>query len=239
MADNAYHFITHWRVQGTIQEVYDLLGDAPGLVRWWPSVYLDAKVVEPGDAHGIGRVIDLYTKGWLPYTLRWQFRVTELDAPRHIRLEAWGDFVGRGIWTLAQDGRWVNITYDWQISAEKPLLRTLSPLMKPIFSANHHWAMEKGEASLKLELARRHARNERELARIPPPPPPTTDSPIPLLLGTLGVLFALNWVWSHLSPNARRNLFLAALVGWVVKLYQERQGNKTSLNQLEKGLHAD
>jgi hypothetical protein len=29
--------------------------------------------------------------------------------------------------------------------------------MKPIFAANHHWAMDQGERSLKLELARRHA----------------------------------------------------------------------------------
>jgi hypothetical protein len=27
--------------------------------------------------------------------------------------------------------------------------------MKPIFSANHHWAMRMGEESLKLELQRR------------------------------------------------------------------------------------
>jgi len=45
--------------------------------------------------------------------------------------------------------------------------------MKPIFSANHHWAMAKGEESLKLELARRHATSAEELARIPAPPQPT------------------------------------------------------------------
>ncbi len=35
----------------------------------------------------------------------------------------------------------MNITYDWKIRAEKPLLRYLSLLMKPIFSANHRWAI--------------------------------------------------------------------------------------------------
>jgi len=66
--------------------------------------------------------------------------------------------VGRGIWTLVQDGEWVNVTYDWKIQATKPLLRRLSFLLKPIFAANHHWAMRKGDESLKLELERRHAR---------------------------------------------------------------------------------
>jgi len=55
-------------------------------------------------------VIDLYTKGWLPYTLRWQFRVTESNPPLGFTIEAWGDFVGRGIWTFEQDGDVVNVT---------------------------------------------------------------------------------------------------------------------------------
>jgi len=70
-------------------------------------------------------------------------------------IEAWGDFQRRGTWTFEQDGPFVNITYDWRIRAEKPLLRYLSFLFKPVFSANHHWAMERGEESLKAELVRR------------------------------------------------------------------------------------
>ncbi len=157
---NTYHFITYWRVHSSCQEISDILGDAPGLVRWWPSVYLDVQELEPGDENGIGKVVSLHTKGWLPYTLRWQFRVTENRQPHGFSLEAWGDFNGRGIWTFAQDGKWVDITYDWQIRADKPLLKHLSFLLKPIFSANHHWAMEKGRESLELELARRHAQLE-------------------------------------------------------------------------------
>lgn len=170
MAKNDYHFITHWRVQGTIEEVADILGNATDLVRWWPSVYLDVQEVEPGDETGIGKVISLYTKGWLPYTLRWQSRVTESNYPHSFALEASGDLVGRGIWTLEQEGEWTKITYDWKIRADKPLLSRLSFLLKPIFAANHHWAMAKGEESLKLELARRHAQTEEERQRIPPPP---------------------------------------------------------------------
>jgi hypothetical protein len=46
--------------------------------------------------------------------------------------------------------------------------------MKPIFKANHHWAMARGEESLKLELARRHAAGDPTLeAVIPAPPGPT------------------------------------------------------------------
>lgn len=172
MADNNYHFITHWRVESTIDEVSTIIGDAPDLVRWWPSVYLEVKVLEPGDERGLGKVVSLYTKGWLPYTLRWSFRVTEVRNDG-FTLVAAGDFDGRGIWTFEQDGPQVNIIYDWKIKAEKPLLRYFSFIMKPLFSANHRWAMAKGEGSLKLEIARRHAASADELASIPAPPRPT------------------------------------------------------------------
>ena len=184
MATNHYHFITHWCIPGTtIAEISEILGNGPDLARWWPSVYLGVKELEPGDSEtNVGKVIDLYTKGWLPYTLRWQFRVTESNSPHGFSLEAWGDFVGRGIWTFEQDGDAVNVTYDWKVRAGKPLLRNLSFLLKPVFSANHHWAMRMGEQSLRIELARRHAQSPEERALIPAPPPPTTTSPVPMLL---------------------------------------------------------
>jgi hypothetical protein len=157
-------------VPGTREEVSEIIGDAPELARWWPSVYLEVKVLEPGDASGVGKVVDLYTKGWLPYTLRWQFRVTESNPPHGFTLVARGDFVGRGIWTFEQDGEFVDVTYDWKVRADKPLLRYFSFVMKPIFSANHRWAMTQGEKSLKLELARRHAATPDLRQRIPAPP---------------------------------------------------------------------
>ena len=183
-SSNEYHFITYWRVQSTVKEVSDILGDAPDLPRWWPAVYLDVRELEPGDDTGVGKVVDLYTKGWLPYTLRWQFRITEVDLPTGYTLEAWGDFVGRGIWHFEQDGDWVNVVYDWKIRAEKPLLKTFSGLMKPIFAANHRWAMQKGEESLLLELARRRAETLEARALIPPPPG-STSTRIPAFITRL------------------------------------------------------
>jgi hypothetical protein len=193
MPTNDYHFITHWRVPGTVAEVTEILGDAPGLARWWPSVYLKVAVLAPGDEKGLGKTVDLYTKGWLPYTLRWQFEVTEVYADG-FRLEATGDFVGRGIWTLVQEGSDVLVRYDWKIQAEKPLLRDFSFIMKPLFGANHRWAMAKGEASLKLELARWHARTEAERALVPPP---ATKVPVSAVVFGLLATAAVVWLVSR------------------------------------------
>lgn len=175
---NDYHFVTHWRVQGDVNQVATILSDAPGLARWWPSVYLDVNQLDPGDERGVGKVVDLHTKGWLPYTLSWRFRVTETNHPHGFTVVASGDFEGRGIWTLEQDGPWANVTYDWKIRAEKPLLRYGSFVMKPIFAANHRWAMARGEESLQLELDRLDATSEAALSRIPSPPAPTSFRPL-------------------------------------------------------------
>ena len=172
-AANDYVFITRWRVTGCIETVADILEDAAALPRWWPSVYLEAEVLEPGDARGVGKRVHLTTKGWLPYTLRWSFRVVESRSPHGFTITAEGDFEGRGIWSLVQSGPEVHITYDWRIRAEKPLLRWLSFALKPAFAANHRWAMLRGEESLRLELRRRAASTAAERDLVPDPPGPT------------------------------------------------------------------
>ena len=162
-----YAFLTRWRVQATADEVFDILADPLALQRWWPSVYLDVKELKPGDpGTGMGRVIGLYTKGWLPYTLRWNFTVTESKRPAGFKLLAHGDFEGNGVWTIVQQGELVEATYDWRISAEKPLLRYGTFVLRPIFAANHHWAMARGLESLRLELRRRRG----EVVADPPGP---------------------------------------------------------------------
>lgn len=173
MAQNEYAFVTRWRVKGTLDEATAILSDALSLPRWWPSVYLDVKELAHGDSNGVGRVVSLFTKGWLPYTLRWQFVVNETNLPYGFSLIARGDFVGNGVWCFTQEGEYVNITYDWRIIAEKGILKTFSFIMKPIFSANHHWAMRRGLESLKLELQRRRAHTDAERAVIAMPPAQT------------------------------------------------------------------
>jgi hypothetical protein len=160
---NDYHFVTRWRVAGTCEEVARILGDPVEYTRWWPTVYLAVREVRPPldarpGAGGLGRRTSLHTKGWLPYTLRWEAEVVESRFPHGFSIVATGDFDGRGEWTFVEDrnasARFVDITFDWRIRAEKPLLRRLGWLLKPLFEANHRWAMAQGEVSLQRELAR-------------------------------------------------------------------------------------
>jgi len=198
---NMYHLSSHWRVEGTCGEVADVLDDPMALPRWWPSVYLESEELEPPDESGAGRRVRLRTRGILPYTISWELVVVEKRYPHGLTIDATGDFVGRGVWTFTQNGRFVDMVYDWRISGEKPLFKLLTPVLRPAFEANHRWAMRQGEESLKLELARRRATSHAARLAIPPPPGPVTYAAVALIGGAAVVGGTL----AYLLVRARRN----------------------------------
>lgn len=188
---NSYFFVSHWRVPGRIEEVHRLLQQAERLPDWWPSVYLAVSA----NGKGADRRLDMTTKGWLPYTLRWQMRVTGMEYPSRIDLSAEGDLVGRGTWLLAQAGEDVDITFEWEVMADKPLLKYLSPLLKPLFAMNHRWAMQQGEISLRLEMQRLRARSMEEALKVPRPPGPESSAKtLAIVGGAAGLALALVWI---------------------------------------------
>jgi hypothetical protein len=68
-----YRFVSRWRLEGRCENVADILEDVDAIARWWPSVYRACRVLERGGEHGLGRVVEVTTKGFLPYLLRWTF----------------------------------------------------------------------------------------------------------------------------------------------------------------------
>lgn len=166
---SGYVFVTVWRVPARPSEVVAVLADVGSLPRWWPSVYL---AVHPLPAVGDRRSVEMVTKGWLPYTLRWTSTVDGPLGEDGFSVTATGDLAGAGRWSFVVDGPDTVITYEWAVTATKPLLRRLEWLLRPAFAANHRWAMARGEESLRLELARRRA-GDPQAAAVPAPPGPT------------------------------------------------------------------
>lgn len=172
---NEYFFVTRWTADAPPAEVQAILMEVEAFPAWWPAVYLDVQVLRRGAPGGEGTTAALHTKGWLPYTLRWTLEVTTVDPPRGFSLVARGDFVGSGVWRIeaAPGGDRSVVIYEWRINAEKPLLRRLGWLLRPVFAANHRWAMRTGEISLNREIRRRRAGSEAERQALPRPPGPT------------------------------------------------------------------
>ena len=157
MTQSGFTLATRWLVAASIEEVAAILAAPERLPDWWPAVYLAAEVIDEGEAGGLGRTVAFHTRGWLPYTLRWQACLIEDRRPHGWTIAATGDLAGRGVWTLAQQGGLAAIGYDWRIEVEKPLLKPLTPVLRPVYAANHRWAMARGLEGLRRELIRRRA----------------------------------------------------------------------------------
>lgn len=161
MPANHYQFLTRWRIAAPQALLYDILKEGKDYPHWWPDVYLGAEFIPSGRADHVGDCVHFHTKGWLPYHLHWTAEVVRHEAPHYIEINATGDFLGRGIWRLQADSsnnEITEVTFDWQLRADKPLLRLLSPIFKPIFKWNHGWAMERGLERLRAEVERRQGR---------------------------------------------------------------------------------
>ncbi len=133
-------------------------------------MYLSVRTLKQNDENGTGRRVQLRTTGWLPYTLSWISTLTEPVQATGFAFTAEGDFNGTGRWIFRQDGPSLVLAFDWQISVDKPVVRQFTWLFRPLFTANHRWAMARGLESLQLELLRRASGAPNLPGAVPPGP---------------------------------------------------------------------
>jgi hypothetical protein len=158
MAGDHYDFLTKWRFDDTaITEVADVLEDTASLPRWWPQLFRKVTIVKPGAEHGLGEIAHCECRARLPYTLRFTYACVEVHYPHGSTIESTGDLVGRGVWKLEQRDGGVDVEYSWRVALEKPLLKVLSPVLRPLLAGNHEWSMQRGEEGMRGELARRRS----------------------------------------------------------------------------------
>jgi uncharacterized protein YndB with AHSA1/START domain/quercetin dioxygenase-like cupin family protein len=134
----AYEFVDEWEVAAPPQEVYEVLVDGRSYPRWWRPVYLDVTSEGPP---AVGAVSCQHFKGRLPYHLRTRSTLVALEPPALIVADVDGDLRGRGIWTLTPTTSGTHVRFDWTVHADRPLLRALTPALRPLLRANHHWAI--------------------------------------------------------------------------------------------------
>jgi uncharacterized protein YndB with AHSA1/START domain len=149
-----YVFLDEWDVDAPVEAVFDALADARTYPEWWRPVYLDVEADGPPAA---GRVSRQHFKGRLPYTLKTHSKIVRIDPPRSFEIEVEGDLSGRGVWTLTpRDGK-VHVHFDWRVNADRPLLRVLTPVLRPLFRWNHNWSIERAREGLEPYARRRAA----------------------------------------------------------------------------------
>ncbi|THD47740.1 MAG: hypothetical protein E7774_04145 [Bradyrhizobium sp.] len=159
MPSNVFRFDERWEIPGaTIAEVYDVLAHGELLPQWWKGVYLDAVKLGDNPAPRVGDRLRVRARGFLPYELNFIVEATALDPDRRVQVRTAGDFDGLWTATLSQTEDGVGVDVVWQVTVLRPILRRLSPLLRPIFAWNHRWTTPRGEAGLREFLAERRMR---------------------------------------------------------------------------------
>jgi hypothetical protein len=124
-------------------------------------VYLDVDAEGPP---ALGKVSRQHFKGRFPYHLRTRSRIVRLEPPRVVAAEVDGDLRGHGIWTLTPIPAGTHVRFDWRVHADRPLLRLLTPLLRPAFrwtTTGRSRVRPRGSSPTPGEAARRRDRTPR------------------------------------------------------------------------------
>jgi uncharacterized protein YndB with AHSA1/START domain len=137
-AGRPYLFVDEWDVAAPPEAVFEAISDARSYPEWWTPVYID---VESDGPAAVGKESRQHFKGRLPYHLHTRSTITRLEAPRLIQADVVGDLAGRGTWTLTPTGDGTHVRFDWEVHADRRLLKVLTPVLRPLFRWNHDWAI--------------------------------------------------------------------------------------------------
>ena len=143
--DNEYVFVDEWDVDAPRERVFAALADARTYPHWWRPVY---ESVEADGAGGVGHTSTQHFKGRLPYRLTTRTTTVRHEPPHTLTGDVTGDLRGRGTWTLTETGRGTHVRFDWRVFADRPLLKVLTPILRPAFRWNHNWAIARAKDGL-------------------------------------------------------------------------------------------
>jgi hypothetical protein len=173
MAD--YHFVTTYRLQAPIEQVWQTLRDFDSYPGWSKGVF-HAKQLEPGAEGGEGDRIQFKIKGRLPFTLSFEATLSKAQPPRLLELRAVGELEGVGRWTLSQQGAVTTAQYTWDVRTTKRWMNLLAPLARPVFAWNHDGVMREAGQGLARRLGTRLISLQVD-ARPSATPTPLADPP--------------------------------------------------------------
>jgi hypothetical protein len=121
-----YSFVTIWRFDQPIGQVWEAINAVEDYPRWWPNI-LYYRCLTPENPHGVGA-----------------------RGERAVR-----DLVGDGRFLLKEVGGRTEVFLFWNVSTQGRWLNRLSPLLKWLFEWNHNYVMRIGERGMRAWLERK------------------------------------------------------------------------------------
>jgi uncharacterized protein YndB with AHSA1/START domain/mannose-6-phosphate isomerase-like protein (cupin superfamily) len=154
-----YVFVDEWDVAAPPEAVFAAIADARTYPEWWRPVYIDVEADGPA---ALGKESRQHFKGRLPYHLNTRSVIVALDPPYTVTGDVDGDLRGRGRWTLTPSATGTHVRFDWQVHADRRLLRLLTPVLRPLFRWNHNWAIARAMEGLEPYAQRTAAQHSRD-----------------------------------------------------------------------------
>ena len=155
-----YLFVDEWDVAAPREAVFDALADGPSYPR-----LVEAGLHRRGLRRRRPRSAQRsrqHFKGRLPYHLHTSSTITRMEPPYALEADVEGDLTGHGAWTLTEiAGGGTHVRFDWRVTADRTLLRVLSPVLRPALRWNHAWAIARAVDGLE-PYAQRLAAGSRE-----------------------------------------------------------------------------
>ena len=114
-----YRFLTTWILDAQPEPVWDAIYAIERWPGWWRGVR-SVEQVEHGNGDGVG---SLYRHEWrsvIPYPVRFETRITQIERPHLIEAEADGELAGTGRWRFVAD-RETAVTYEWDVRTTRGL----------------------------------------------------------------------------------------------------------------------
>lgn len=137
-----YHFRTEWPVAATPAQTWSCLLD---IDRWdaWGPAFRRVALRAPYRRAAVGAIADVEVRGTLPFTLRFEIEIVELQPETVMSIRAEGDVRGTGRWELAADPAGTIATFLWDVGLSNPILDAFGrlPFTKRLLAWNHDVVM--------------------------------------------------------------------------------------------------
>lgn len=146
-----YSFITIWKIKAPLNQVWDAIYKSEDWPNWWRGV-LKVETISHGDENDIGRMMHYTWKSVLPYKLKFDIISTQIEKPFVLQGDAIGELEGTGRWEFLEKDGITTTKYFWDVTATKKWMKSLAPLLKPLFKWNHNVVMKWGAKGLAKKL---------------------------------------------------------------------------------------
>lgn len=169
-----YMFETEWVLTAPVERVFDLLERPEEMSSWWPQIK-NSRLLEEGDASGVGTRAAYSVRSPLGYTMHFETKGVEVDRPRKIHCIVRGDLIGTGTYHLESHGDKTQVRFDWYVSTTKPWMNWAGSFAKPVLAWAYHSVMRDGCAAMARRLGARLVSTSTRLVQKPTPIPVTQE----------------------------------------------------------------